>query len=126
MLVNDSEDVEKNAFGTCALWGGPRLSMKLEFAKLLGGVLTGSSIEVEMVEETTEVDDDIEGEGVEADETRARDGQEGEIGNGALVANELFPWDEARVGRRWLHDDCDGDLGWGFAMQPGWRVRIGG
>lgn len=90
--------------------------MKLELAKLLGRVLAGSSIEVKMVEETTEVDDHIEGEGVEPDETRAGDGQESEIGDGVLVANELFPWNEARVGRRWLHDDCDGDLGWGFAM----------
>lgn len=48
--------------------------MKLEFEKVLGAVLTGSGIQKEMVEETTKIDDDVGGKGVEPNEAGARNG----------------------------------------------------
>lgn len=44
-----------------------------------------------MIEETTKIDDDVGGKGVEPNEAGARDSQERKIGSGALVTNELLP-----------------------------------
>lgn len=121
MFVYNPDDVEKNAFGACALWGSPRLSIELKLAELLGCILARGGIEIEMVEKTAKVDDDVERKGVEPDEAGARDGEEGEIGDGALVTNELLAGNEARVGGRWLHHDCDGRS----AAGRGGRIWLG-